>query len=44
LLVIFWSSALVLPWLLLVSACTLSLFARLSGKELRFGKSSKDSD
>jgi hypothetical protein len=41
LLLIFWSSAFLLPWLLLVLAYMLKVFAALTGKELSFGSSNK---
>jgi hypothetical protein len=44
LLLIFWSSAFLLPWLLLVLAYTLKAFVVLTGKELSFGSSSKATD
>jgi len=44
LLLIFWSSAFLLPWLLLVLAYMLKAFAALTGKELSFGSSSKAMD
>jgi hypothetical protein len=38
LLVIFWLAAFLLPWLLLVSSYTLSLYAAVTGKEPRFDR------
>jgi hypothetical protein len=44
LLLIFWSSAFLLPWLLLGLAYMLKAFAVLTGKELSFGNSNKATD
>jgi hypothetical protein len=44
LLLIFWSSAFLFPWLLLVLAYTLKAFVVLTGKELSFGSSNKATD
>jgi hypothetical protein len=41
LLLIFWSAAFLVPWLLLVSACMLKAFVALTGWEPSFGNSSK---
>jgi hypothetical protein len=41
LLAMFWLAAFLLPWLLLVSSYTLSLYVAVTGKEPRFGKRSK---
>lgn len=43
LLVIFWSSAFLLPWLLVVSAFTLKAYEDLTGKAPSFGSSNKAS-
>jgi hypothetical protein len=44
LLLIFWSAAFLLPWLLLVSAYMLKVFVDLIGKEPSFGSSNKATD
>jgi hypothetical protein len=41
---IFWSSAFLFPWLLLVLAYTLKAFVVLTGKELSFGSSNTATD
>jgi hypothetical protein len=44
LLMTFWLAALVLPWLLLVSACTLKVYAALTGRVWSFASKRKATD